>query len=445
MLACCLAFFANSSDGQETCVSINQNIDNIIELKASGKYRQEKQSSIKAFNFTSDLPYSAYLSHSRKYIEAKSPKSRMSCPINNDLTRLLYPERKTKDLSVVDFVAPFELTAQKSKVGILLIHGLTDSPFLFHDLAAKFHQQGMNVRTLLLPGHGTAPSALVDVEYQQWQAATQYAINQMLHDYDKVYLGGFSTGGALIIDYLVSEPSNAKLHDKVAGLIMWSPASKAKSSLAWLAQYVDYLPFMDYVNKSADIDFAKYESFPFNAGAQVHKLMNRISADKLADKQIPDIPLMIITSDVDQTIDTQSSVAMFDVWHTAKGRTKSTNDTFLLYSQDKNLLSLPNNLPIELVNCDSKKLCEDIVDIAHTSPTNAPNNTHYGRQGVYRNCEHQLDEAGFKQCKTVDRNIAGEVTESNREKHPSMQRLTFNPLFEQTWNAITAFIHKTEK
>lgn len=57
---------------------------------------------------------------------------------------------------------------------------------------------------------------------------------------------------------------------------MWSPASKAKSDLAWLAQYIDGIPFVDWLDLDADIDFAKYESFPYNAAAQVHSLMNLV-------------------------------------------------------------------------------------------------------------------------------------------------------------------------
>ncbi len=49
--------------------------------------------------------------------------------------------------------------------------------------------------------------------------------------------------------------------------------------MSWLGLPVILIicPFVNWVDKDADIDFAKYESFPFNAGAQVHALMSEVT------------------------------------------------------------------------------------------------------------------------------------------------------------------------
>src|SRR5690606_2204589 len=44
--------------------------------------------------------------------------------------------------------------------GILLAHGLGDSPFSFSDIGPALARQGFLVRTVLLPGHGTDPADL---------------------------------------------------------------------------------------------------------------------------------------------------------------------------------------------------------------------------------------------------------------------------------------------
>src|SRR5579862_8196736 len=56
--------------------------------------------------------------------------------------------------------APYELrpvNTGKIRRGALLIHGLLDSPFCVKDIANQLHAEGILVRAVLLPGHGTVP------------------------------------------------------------------------------------------------------------------------------------------------------------------------------------------------------------------------------------------------------------------------------------------------
>src|SRR5262245_30682114 len=60
----------------------------------------------------------------------------------------------------------FELVPERIRGGVLLVHGLTDSPYMMRGLAELFYQHGFYVLALRLPGHGTAPAGLVDVHWQ---------------------------------------------------------------------------------------------------------------------------------------------------------------------------------------------------------------------------------------------------------------------------------------
>jgi pimeloyl-ACP methyl ester carboxylesterase len=104
--------------------------------------------------------------------------------------------------------APFELepsgsdTAGKEKKyrrGILLTHGLSDSPYFMRYLAAFFQSNGYRVMAVLLPGHGTRPGDMLDVSWQEWAKAVAYGTDQLAAEVDEVYLGGYSAGGALSI------------------------------------------------------------------------------------------------------------------------------------------------------------------------------------------------------------------------------------------------------
>lgn len=440
-LALILAFTTQIANASEVnCIDINSDLSLIKNLTKSGQYRNlAKGTHTLHFDYQTAHSYHDYLAFAREKINAENPKARLKCPIETGVTVAL--NKSKNDLVVADLVAPFELKVADSKTAILLIHGLTDSPYLFHDLAAFYYEKGIVVRTLLLPGHGTAPEALTKVDYKDWQQATQFAISQTLQDFDDIYLGGFSTGGALILDNLLStsQPS-----DKIKGIMLWAPASKAKSSVAWAAQIVDWLPFVDYAHKGADIDFAKYESFPLNAGAQVHALMNKLTDKLEKSKAIPDIPLLTITSEVDATIETQATIAMLTKWHNAKNRNTQQQDTLFYFGNTASLANLPKSVNQILPICSNKDFCSSIVNVAHTSVTNAPSNPHYGWQGNYRNCEAISDIKNYQTCKKTNKVTLGETTEENFKQFPSLQRLTFNPNFKQMTKVINNFLSETQ-
>jgi esterase/lipase len=423
----------------------------IVKSIEEGKYRFSNKNDgqqLLTFDYAAQKPFKEYLAYARRLILQKNPRAQQSCPINNEVHKILTLQTSSTEFAkVVDFISPFELRKKNSDKAILLIHGLTDSPYVFHDLAAFYYQQGFTVRTLLLPGHATAPADLIDVELAQWREATNYAINRTLKDFDNVYLGGFSTGGALILDYLMAnEQANDEVNIKLKGLFLWSPASKAKSDIAWLAQYVDLIPFLDWVGKDADSDFAKYESFPFNAGAQVHSLMSELLvSDVVLPIKIKNIPMFVVISEHDQTIATDATLALVTQWHNSTGKKDSNKDVVIYYGdKSKAKQQLPLNLNLVVPTCEESELCAKVHDVAHTSVTNAPSNIHYGLAGNYRNCGHYIgDMALYQQCKTSENVIVGEKTAHNLQQGKPLYRLTYNPYYQQMLNEIKIFLQAT--
>ena len=84
------------------------------------------------------------------------------------MLRLAHQRLGSSDLdAVVAGNMPFRLyptnndgKAHAYRRGILLTHGLTDSPYFMRDLGAYFQAQGFVVLAVLLPGHGTQPGDL---------------------------------------------------------------------------------------------------------------------------------------------------------------------------------------------------------------------------------------------------------------------------------------------
>ena len=59
----------------------------------------------------------------------------------------------------------FELAVDTPVGGVLLLHGLTDSPYSLRALGEALHAKGYQVLGLRLPGHGTAPSGLLELRW----------------------------------------------------------------------------------------------------------------------------------------------------------------------------------------------------------------------------------------------------------------------------------------
>ena len=166
---------------------------------------------------------------------------------------------------------------------VLLVHGLTDSPYAMRAVAEVFRDQGFYVLALRLPGHGTIPSGLVNVRWEDWYAAVELAAKhaaQRAGPGHPFYAGGFSTGAALTTLYSVRALDNTSL-PKPGRLVLISPAIGI-SKAAGLTKILAGLSFVPYFEKSSWIDVLpeydpyKYNSFPVNAGHQIYELTREL-------------------------------------------------------------------------------------------------------------------------------------------------------------------------
>ena len=119
----------------------------------------------------------------------------------------------------------FELPTDVPRAGVLLLHGMSDSPYSLRSLGQRLHSAGAWVIGLRLPGHGTAPSGLVRVQWEDMAAAVRLAV---LHLREKVgesplFLVGYSNGGALAVNYAISMLEDSTL-PPVTGLVLISPS-----------------------------------------------------------------------------------------------------------------------------------------------------------------------------------------------------------------------------
>jgi len=100
---------------------------------------------------------------------------------------------------------------KKTKNAIVLIHGLTDSPYYMKDIAERFYHEGANVVLPLLSGHGLqiskALNKLQDHSLdKKWKSEVDLAVDIAQIIGEHVSIGGLSTGGALSINKILRDP-----------------------------------------------------------------------------------------------------------------------------------------------------------------------------------------------------------------------------------------------
>ena len=125
-----------------------------------------------------------------------------------------------QDAWILEGNSPFSLApAEPARRAILMVHGLTDSPFAVRDLAQYFQARGFYVLAMQMPGHGTRPRDLLDFSWQDALRAHQHLLELLQARFEKVYAMGFSAGATLSI-------YQSMLNPVIQGLFLFSPAIK---------------------------------------------------------------------------------------------------------------------------------------------------------------------------------------------------------------------------
>jgi len=407
-----------------------------------------------AFVPADDLPFSRYVSDSRKNIELILNERR---PLSD---RRIYLGGYTNQEAAA-MRSPFQVPESDSArcndaskgagKGFLLIHGLTDSPYLMHSIADSLSREYpcSLIRAVLLPGHGTVAGDSLNMSYRDWKRIVAYGVNSFTKDdtISQVYLVGFSTGTSLAIQYMKEHPKDAgkSREDKIKGLILLSTAVKAKSGAARLTLLAKWVKKWGSTFKERDA--ARYESFSLNAGAQFYLL----TKDMLDPAYTLDVPVLMAVSADDTTIDARAAREFFcyptDIRRRALIWYQSIDPAVnaAINPEDTPELMCDNIIEIKLKDIQPGL---NTLNLAHTALSMSPEDPHYGINGRYHNCK-AYDTAKtvqeFKECQGEEKtNIYGEenipgLKDRLHLKYDYLRRGTFNPDYENLEEKILCF------
>jgi alpha-beta hydrolase superfamily lysophospholipase len=198
---------------------------------------------------------------------------------------------------------------------VVLLHGLTDSPYSLRHIAWRYQDRGFIVIAIRLPAHGTVPGALTDIEWETWSAATRLAIREARRrapPMTPLHIVGFSNGGSLALKYALDAIQNPELKQadrivlispmvgitrfaRFAGLAGLPAFFPAFAKAAWLSILPEFNPF-------------KYNSFPVNGARQSYRLtealQSQIARDEREGRLIALPPILTFQSVMDFTVST---------------------------------------------------------------------------------------------------------------------------------------------
>lgn len=196
---------------------------------------------------------------------------------------------------------------------VVLLHGLTDSPYSLRHVASFYQERGFAVVAIRIPGHGTTPAGLANSDWSLWLAATRLAVRearQLAPSPAPLHIVGFSNGGSLALKYsldaiedgrlpsanrliLISPMVGVTAFARFAGLAGLPAVFPVFAKAAWLSILPEFNPF-------------KYNSFPVSGARQSWALtdavQNQIGRHQRSDRLSALPPILTFQSVLDATV-----------------------------------------------------------------------------------------------------------------------------------------------
>ncbi len=146
------------------------------------------------------------------------------------------------------------------KNAIVLVHGLTDSPYFMKATAKRFYAMGFNVLLPLLPGHGLKiPDRKIDtVTFFEWQDEVNFAVDCATGLGKQISIGGLSAGGTLATYKAITDKQHIN-----GALFLFSAALDIHDPIEVVLRFDTFLKVASYiqVNRNKDVTYLLKNAF----------------------------------------------------------------------------------------------------------------------------------------------------------------------------------------
>jgi len=198
-----------------------------------------------------------------------------------------------------------------NSVGLVFSHGYMAAPAEGRKLAEYLFAKGINVYLPRLRGHGTDPEALKHVTADNWELDFERAFTMMRQVCDKVFIGGFSTGGLLAllhaaqydVDGVIAINSALRLNNLQVSYIV--PTLYAFNEMI---SHLHAKGIKEWVDNDTENPAVNYTKHPLASIAQMEKIMKRV--DKSLEKITE--PILVLQGDKDPVVNPKSAHLIYD-------------------------------------------------------------------------------------------------------------------------------------
>ncbi len=237
-------------------------------------------------------------------------------------------------------------TLPGGKIGVLVIHGFTSTPISIAPWAKFFNKSGYTVIAPLLPGHGTTWQQMNQTTWQQWYDEVEKSFLQLKQSCDRVFIAGFSMGGALALRLCQIRGS------EVEGLIVLNPSVHDRR---WFMKLLPVLKFLIGSVAKGPTDVAapnpplhSYARTPLKALDSLRNLWKLVERDLY----LIDLPIMVAYSVNDHAVDPENSMTVIDNVFSVDIREVAFENSFHNVALD---------FDVEQLNIESKIFIEDVL------------------------------------------------------------------------------------
>lgn len=168
-----------------------------------------------------------------------------------------------------------------NKTGCLLIHGFTASPQEMRGLGQHLASQGYTVLGIRLFGHGTAVEDMNRARWRDWLANAEDGYHMLSTSCSRIFLLGFSTGGAL--SFLLAEDLPVNGIVSMSTLYKLPPDPRLRLLRPFLRPLSSAIPFIQKAQSEWwDPEAAKkrvaYSAYPVRGVIELDYLLKKLRA-----------------------------------------------------------------------------------------------------------------------------------------------------------------------
>ena len=199
------------------------------------------------------------------------------------------------------------LVLSGGKIGVLVIHGFTGSPVSIAPWANYLNQIGYTVHAPCLPGHGTNWQQMNETTWVDWYKAVEDSYLALRDKCDRIFIAGFSMGGALALRLCQIRGS------EIEGLLLVNPSIQDKRFVFKLTPILKY--FIPSIKGKRVTDVAKanppkhsYGRTPLKALDSLRQLWKMVERDLY----LIDLPVMIGYSINDHVVNPSNSETIIE-------------------------------------------------------------------------------------------------------------------------------------